>query len=147
MLESMFEDPLRVYRVQVELTAADLRALSGETKVIVPGVPGYVIIPVLTQFDRLAGTAYTLNGVLSAPQLKWSGVGGFQLGAATANGFVNAAGPSSVFQAIIGSIPPTSTYAVVGAAVVAGRDQGTDLSGGSGSVIITFWYRLFKVPQ
>lgn len=140
-------DPTRIYKVRVELTASDLMALSGETKVVVPGVPGYIAVSYSSQWDRLAGTAYTLNGVTELV-LRWPGVTTYSVSRVTATGFMDTAGPDTrlyCYGPVVGG--PSVVLPSVGQPVVAARVGGTDLSGGTGSVVVTLWYRLFKVPQ
>ena len=151
-LYPLIGDPLPIYTTQVTLAQADLTALSGATKVILAGIPGYVIVPVASQWDRLAGNAYTLNGVT---QIGVFWAGSFISTYSNTSGLVDAAGPvSSIHQVAPGSaasvyvgLTPAQTTLQTGNGLVASRTGGTDLSGGTGSVVVTLWYRKYKVPQ
>lgn len=141
-------DPNRIYRTRFELTASDIMSASSRSRMVLHGVPGYVILPYSCQWDRLAGSAYTLNGVV-AITLEWQGLAAESLANALTAGFLDADGPGTFIHVYRGQGPVSDSpvSALVSKNIVVGTVLGTDLSGGTGSMIVTFWYRLFKIPQ
>jgi hypothetical protein len=147
----VFGIPVRQSRTLV--TAAELRTLSGATKVLVPAVDNHLIMPFSFQFDRRAGLAYTLNAVARIV-VQWQSGAGVVSGYADAAGFLDSASAGTALTVATGS--NISAYVGFSAAQVAGafqqplvlgRSGGTDLSGGSGSLLVTTWYRLLRIPQ
>jgi hypothetical protein len=144
--------PLKVYKAERPVTAAELGALSSAPVTFLEGVPGHVIVPIYGLAVREAGDAYTLNSVTSL-NLRWvDGSGTIAMDWATAgliDGTAEAKsmytnGPGSASSAYI-RFTATLTSTFTGAPLVVAKTAGTDVSGGTGSVTFTVWYLLFPM--
>jgi hypothetical protein len=140
-----------IRRVQVVVTAAQLKALSGTPITVLADAAGYLVVPVMCQFDKAAGTAYTLNSVAELA-VDWNGSTTVACFTYTANTLdqagaktgIHTLGPTSILGDPYTFDGGDLASPFGGAGLVLKRVGGTDMSVGTGSLTVTVWYR--KVP-